>query len=195
MQQKWPMWHGLILGLGVVALSVIGGQEPVEDWGQAARLTARVSFPFLILAYIARPLHQLVKTPVTTALLSRRKWFGLGFAIAHTIHLGALIMALWTARFMPEPVVIVFGGAAYILMFAMAFTSNSAAMKRMGKWWKRLHLAGIHYLWLIFLFAYSGRITQPDTRLLGITTVAIILAAGAIRFTAWRKKGKKAASA
>ena len=32
-----------------------------------------------------------------------------------------------------------FGGAALLIMLALAITSTSGWMKRMGKWWKRLH--------------------------------------------------------
>ncbi|MXO74011.1 hypothetical protein GRI40_02095 [Altererythrobacter aerius] len=121
------------------------------------------------------------------AALARRRWIGLGFAISHTVHLVALVMALRLAGQMPEPVTVIGGGFAYVLLYAMAFTSTGTAQRRLGKWWKRLHRFGIYYLWLIFVLSYLGRAFDPERRWIGVIFGSIALAAAGLRLTAWVK--------
>ena len=54
MQQRWPMWFGLFAGLAAVTSGFALGDGLQDQWQHAARYTARVGFPLLILAYIAR---------------------------------------------------------------------------------------------------------------------------------------------
>lgn len=187
MTKSWPMWLGLALGLGAVASGFTMGGDLQEQWRLATRYTARVGFPLLILAYVARPLQQLRPGPMPKFLLSRRKWIGLGFAFSHTIHLIAIVMLYRLLDEAPSPVTLVGGGFGYILLWAMALTSNTAAMKRLGHRWKRLHRFGIHYLWLIFVQSYLGRIFDPETLTVGPLGSGIALLAAALRFAAWRK--------
>lgn len=187
MRNSWPMWLGLGLGLAAVATGFALGTDHIEDWGLAARFTARVGFPLLILAYVARPLNQLVHTNWSRTLLARRKWIGLGFAMSHTVHLGALVTALNVAGETRPIGVFIGGGLGYAMLYVMAFTSNQAAMKALGVWWKRLHRFGIHYLWFIFALSYFGRLFNPELMAQGLAGSTIAFGAAAIRFSAWMK--------
>lgn len=187
MDQRWPMWLGLVLGIGAVAAGFALGDGLQDQWQHAARYTARVGFPLLILAYIARPLHQLAPSGFSKGALKRRRWFGLGFAISHTIHLAALVTALRLSGEVRPLVTLIGGGFAYVLLYAMAFTSTAAAQRAMGRWWKRLHRFGMHYLWLIFAQSYLGRAFDPERMWVGAIFGSIALAAGALRFAAWIK--------
>ena len=187
MARSWPMWLGLLLGLIAFAAGFALGDGVIEQWRLATRYTARVGFPLFILTYIARPLQQLRPGPFAKELLARRKWFGLGFAISHTIHFAAIVTFYRVSQEAPAPITIVGGGFAYLLLWAMALTSNAAAMKALGRWWKRLHRFGIHYLWLIFTQSYLGRLANPESFAIGASFVSIALLAGAIRGAAWLK--------
>jgi DMSO/TMAO reductase YedYZ heme-binding membrane subunit len=191
MQKSWPRWLGLAVGLAAVLAGLVIGADQVEQWRLAARWTARVGFPFLLLAYVARPLTQLWPSKLAKGLLQRRKYLGLGCALCHTVHLGALITFFVVIDETPDLIAIIGGGWGYLLMFAMALTSNRTAMKAMGKWWKRLHWAGIHTLWAIFLVTYAGRLEDADTYLLGVITVSALLLAGTIRILAWIKTKRR----
>lgn len=187
MQQRWPMWLGLVLGVGAIVAGFALGDGLQDQWQHAARYTARVGFPLLILVYIARPLHQLAPSGFSKAALAKRKWIGLGFAISHTIHLGALITALQLSGEERPLVTLIGGGFAYVLLYAMAFTSTAAAQRAMGRWWKRLHRFGIHYLWLIFAQSYLGRAFDPERMWVGVVFGLIAFAAAGVRFAAWIK--------
>lgn len=188
MTNKWPMWLGLLLGLAAVWLGFTQSDMLADQWGAAARLTARVGFPLFLMAYVARPLHQLWRSNTAKMLLARRKWFGLGFALSHSVHLVSLYMAITVSGGEWNIVTLIFGGGAYATLYAMAFTSNSSAMKAMGKKWKWLHRFGIHYLWFIFFQSYLGRIFQPETQMLGIVMTSFAIIAACIRFAAWIKR-------
>jgi len=185
LRNSWPMWLGLFLGVTALIAGFASSSDPLEQWSEAARLTARVGFPIFLLAYLARPLHQLRSTNFSTGILQRRKWIGLGFAMSHTVHLGALIIAVELAGRGWDLITIAFGGGAYLTLYAMAFTSNHTTMKTMGRRWKWLHRFGMHYLWFIFFQSYAGRIFDPETRTLGLTMTIIALAAAAMRFLVW----------
>ncbi|HEX4847222.1 MAG TPA: hypothetical protein VFV30_03695, partial [Novosphingobium sp.] len=70
-------------------------------------------------------------------------------------------------------------------------TSNDAAMRALGRNWKRLHTFGIHYVWLIFTLAYAGRLMEAETRPEALYGVSLCLAALAVRIAAWRQ-GRRA---
>jgi sulfoxide reductase heme-binding subunit YedZ len=73
------------------------------------------------------------------------------------------------------------GLIVFIILLAMAVTSNRPAKARLGKNWKRLHrlvyiaapLAGLHFAWALKgdLFRLSGNIFWPAVYL----TVVIVL--------------------
>jgi len=196
MSKNWPVWFGAVIGFAAIGFAFATQAGTVDQWHNAAHYTARVGFPLLMLAYIARPLVELTRNDWAKYLLARRKYFGLGFALAHTIHLGALITAIEVSGEGKDIVTYIFGGAAYAILYVMAFTSNTAAMKAMGIWWKRIHRFGIHYLWFIFFQSYAGRIADPEQSVIAIPFTLVAIGAAGIRFLAWWKaRQRRAASA
>lgn len=195
MPRYWPVVLALLAGAGALAVGLhtqIGG---TDHWAAASRFTARVGFPFFILAYAASSLARLWPNAATRGLMRGRKYWGLAFATTHTFHLYALLNFMAAMPEEPEWLYLSPAILAYILLYAMALTSWGWAYKAMGKWWKRLHSFGIHYLWLIFAAAYSLRILQEDQRIVGASFAAIAFAALGLRIIAWRRKRAKRAAA
>ncbi|MCB2061808.1 MAG: hypothetical protein R3E09_16935 [Novosphingobium sp.] len=190
MQRRWPLALGLAAGFLALQAGLQSGADVVESWRLATRWTARTGFFLLIITYSASSLVRLWPNPMTRALLRDRRWWGLGFAGCHTIHLFAFVTFFRvTGEPVPTPVLIG-GGIAYILLYAMALTSNRASMKALGKNWKRLHSLGIHYLWLIFAFDYISRSFSPETWAMDLAFSAIALGALGLRIAA-RRKGRR----
>lgn len=130
-----------------------------ERYKSGLLATARISGTFFLLAFIAGPLVRIRPNPLARALVLNRRYLGLACALAHTVHL--MFIALW-AMYRPEDVsipVVAAGGIAYLLILAMAATSNDWSFRRLGRNWKRLHTAGIYYIWLIFLATFAGHTT------------------------------------
>ena len=163
---KWP-----ILGLSVVM--VLGGYLMMpelsldDEIGYMLRVTARVAFLFLMLAYLARPMRMLLGNVSATrdgvrSWLKHRRYFGLAMAFAHTVHAGYVLALPLVLGVELEMGIIVGGGLAFVLMWAMAATSNDASIRALGKNWRRLHLLGLHYLWIIFMQSFVGRVFVED---------------------------------
>jgi DMSO/TMAO reductase YedYZ heme-binding membrane subunit len=182
-----PIWFAAVLAFGAVALAFTIGTDPAGELLLAARWTARVSFPVFILTYCASSLVRLWPNDLWKTILRHRRQWGLGFALAHTVHLAALAWYNIAIQHMPAAQTLLGGGLAYALMFAMALTSNDASMRRLGMWWKRLHTAGIHWIWFIFAFSYFGRLFDPERMVQGAILFPVCVAALGLRIAARRK--------
>jgi methionine sulfoxide reductase heme-binding subunit len=191
MSRLAPIYLAIILSAAALAVAMVQGNDAVEDWGLAARYTARISFPIFIVTYTASSLVRLWPGVLSKHILSHRRQWGLGFAFAHTVHLAALTWAHVVAGSPPSLQTLLGGGLAYALMYVMALTSNNRSVKLLGRWWKRIHMAGIHWLWAIFLFSYAGRIFDPERRWQGVIFTSIALAALGLRVAA-RLKSRRA---
>jgi methionine sulfoxide reductase heme-binding subunit len=181
----------LIIAAVLAALAVIAGQavgtNHSDQWLLSSRYTARASFAVFVIVYSASSLVRLWPHEATKALVRRRRQWGLGFALAHTVHLAALSYYNVIILNMPGLQALVGGGLAYGLMFVMAATSNNASMKAMGKWWKRIHTVGIHWIWTVFAFSYFGRLFDPGLWIQGAVLFPISLAILGLRIWAWQR--------
>ncbi len=195
LDNRWtPIWLALAIALLAIALGVAAGETPAEQAKLAARWTARVALPLFLITYLASSLLRLWPGDLTKALVRRRRQWGLGFALAHTIHLGAL--AYNVLHYDPRSLPSLFpGGLAYVMVYIMALTSNNASIKALGKNWKRLHIFGIHYLWFIFTASYATRLFKPEMMTTGIVFLPIMLAALGLRLYARFGLKQRAATA
>ncbi|MCP5184317.1 MAG: hypothetical protein H6993_10160 [Pseudomonadales bacterium] len=156
--------------------------------GYGLRVTARIAFCFFILAYIARPLMQL--TGSGRWLVANRRYLGLSAAFTHTVHFFYVVANLRVTGEALDPIVLVFGGLAFVFFWLMAATSNKPSIRRLGPWWKRLHTTGMHYIWIIFAQSYIPRaLEEPAYWLLAGPAVAAAL----LRLTAFLHKRRRVA--
>jgi len=178
-----PLLFGLAAGSIAVAAAVLAGGDAAERAGLAARWTARAGLPLFLVAFLASTLVHRWPGPATRALLRRRRQWGLGFALAHTIHLVALginVIVFAPGRSWQS---LIGGGLAYVIIYLMALTSTDGWQRRLGRWWGRFHRFGIYYIWFIFTASYAGRAfgADPDKRVVGIIFGSIMIAALALR--------------
>ncbi len=116
------------------------------------RLTARLAFVVLMLVFVARPLRELIKTPLTLALLKNRKLIGVTFAGIHTAHM-ALIF--YRARQFSDYEFSIAdnlpGMLTYVVIYLMLITSFSGPARAIGpKAWRILHKAGLFLIMGVF---------------------------------------------
>lgn len=182
--RRLPLALGLVASLLAVEAGLAATPDWIEGWRLAARWTARVGFPIFILTYSASSLLRLWPNALTKALVRDRRWWGLGFAASHTVHLSALVTFLQLIGEPPLLVTLLGGGLAYALLYAMALTSSDAAQRALGRNWKRLHSAGIHWLWAVFVFTYGGRIAAGKEMPYAGICVAVAFAALGLRIAA-----------
>lgn len=187
-----PLLLGLFAGLFAVAAGLLAGDDAAGRAGLAARWTARAGLPLFLIAFLASTLARRWPGPIARALLRRRRQWGLGFALAHTIHLVALginVVIYAPGRTWQS---LIGGGLAYALLYLMALTSTDGWQRRLGRWWGRLHLFGIYYLWFIFTASYVGRAfgDDPGKRGVGILFSAIMIGALALRLWPGRRAAR-----
>jgi len=186
MERRWPLLLGILAGLGALWLGLQTGTDAADQWGRAARWTARIGLPIFLVAYLASALGRLWPGNLTRTIWQQRRWWGLAFAACHTIHLYALVRAIDASGEVRTIASLIPGGSAYVIIFLMALTSNDAAVRMLGRNWKRLHTIGIHYIWLIFTLAYAGRLFDPAKLAEGVYGVTLALSALGLRILAWR---------
>ena len=182
-------WLIAVAAGGALAICGVAALMPAplaDQLSLATRMTARWAALWFLAVFTARPLFQMFGG-VWGEVLRQRRYIGLGFAAIHTIHGIAFVTQIALTDTTRPAITWIVGGTGYVLMWAMAATSSDAAMKALGRNWKRLHTLGIWWLWFVFTYSYSGRIFRPETQILGSVMATLFVAAALIRVPAVRR--------
>ena len=153
-------WFSSVIVLNIILIVWLGfaenNNESLMLW---ARHTARISFAYFLLSFSASSLHYFFSNTLTKFIRHQRRYIGLSFALAHTIHLVALTSFFIVMEENPGIVTLIGGGLGYVLVYTMALTSNDNAVKKLGlKRWKQIHWFGANYIAVIFAFTYVGKL-------------------------------------
>jgi methionine sulfoxide reductase heme-binding subunit len=186
----------ITIAIAAMCAAIVAAMGPGPDAAHAVvRWTARTSFVLFSLAYVARPALELWPSPVTKAIMARRKWIGLGFAASHLMHLLGIVAIAWPdpAAFVrsQDPTILV-AVATFVAVFAMAITSIDAVRRRMSRRaWTGLHKTGIHLAWVPFATTYIfATMVSPGY----VVPAVIVIAIAVVRAAAWIR-GRRRASA
>ena len=163
-----------------------------DDTRLLLRLTAQVAFVVLLLVFIARPLRDLIKTPLTLALLKNRKQLGVTFAGIHTVH---MTLIFYRAQQVPDfefslasnlP-----GMVTYVVIYLMLITSFSGPAKAIGpKAWRILHKAGLFLITAVFAQTQLPR-SMDDFAEVNWGLIGLLIFALLVRGTAFFANRKK----
>lgn len=184
---RWLAWANrptraigwtLALALFVVAATLALHGRGALGWRLATRHTAQLAYPLFLLAFTASALARRLPGPTTRALLARRRALGLAFATALLIHGGAIVLYHRVAGLAFEPDASFWGGAlGFLLVAAMALTSNDAAVAWLGRRrWRALHRAGMAWLFVVYAVTYAGRVAQDPAWWPGLALLGAALA-------------------
>lgn len=195
--RRIPWWLfaavlGMVAAIVLASFALFGpGTEAILH---ITRYTARFSFLIFVTVFASAALAQFFPSPLTRWLKRNRRYLGLSFALAHFLHLGAIVAYFASIGEMPDVVTIIGGGGAYVFIALLALTSNDWSVRKLGpKTWRRLHLVGISYVWLIFMNSYVGRLmseTPPEPKPIFAVTAALGFLALGLRLVAWAKRRK-----
>ena len=159
-----------------LALVAIDGVE--IGLQRALRVSPRYTVAFLVVVMIAGPMQRLRRDPLANRLLANRRQLGLAVAGAHTVHLFVILasFALREAfRAAVDVVEMIPGMTAYAFLYALAFTSNDASVRRLGKRaWKVLHRAGVWVLWFSFAINYGPKSFEQPEYLAAVIPLALV---------------------
>ncbi|MFN2378237.1 MAG: hypothetical protein ABR538_17035 [Candidatus Binatia bacterium] len=148
------------LALLLEAAVAVGGFGWNLDGLQAVtRYSGRVGLLWFALVFSISPLHRLRPREWTRLALRRRRQLGLAFGYHHLVHLALVLSYLQASGRDLDPSRAAGGVLGYVLVVAMMLTSSDAAVATFGAHnWRRLHRAGLWYLWVAFLLTYLPRL-------------------------------------
>ena len=121
----------------------------------ALRITARVSFVYFFLVFIASPLHTLMRSRLSAILMRNRRVLGIVFGVSMSIH-ASFIVTLFVIHAPNRPPQIQdtdFSlGIPGILYVAFMTATSFDALRRWldSGWWKGLQTAGLYIVWYLF---------------------------------------------
>jgi len=155
-QRNWAVFFTAFAATGLTSIAffnVVGIDD--ESSRIALRLSARIAFVILLLVFVARPLHQLFVTPITSKLVRNRRLLGVAFAGIHTAHLGLIIHRTRTFDDVEFSLVANLPGVlTYVVIYLLFATSFDATAKMLGpRNWKMLHKVGL--FWILAVFAQT----------------------------------------
>lgn len=180
----------------LIAIAVLSawGAEPAGI-ELALRVTARVSFVWFLLAFVAAPLQQLRPGPVGTWLMRHRRACGIVFGLSMSMHI-AFILRMFVL-FAPErpPMVTLadffIGIPGLVMVGLMTVTSFDALKRALGpRRWKQLHRSGLYVVWAIFFLCLTDSVARKETHhpvLEYHLFIAVLVAAMALRLEAARR--------
>ena len=160
----------------------------------ALRMTARVSFVWFILVFVAAPLHRLRASPASAWLLRRRRALGVTFGLSMAIHVGC-ILRLYALHAPERPPMVTesdlfIGIPALVLVGLLTLTSLDALKRQLSSAaWRRLHTTGIWVVWAIFFLCLVdsvGRKTTAHPFLAYYLFITVLLLTAGLRLAARR---------
>lgn len=188
----WRLFWAATLLLAAMALAMLAWAGWSSDgYRLVIRATARTSLAFFLAAFCASALVAVWPGQMSRWLRANRRQLGLAFAMSHFIHLLAIVAfaRIDPATFweLSPPRSILTGGLAYLAIALLAATSFDRMVAMMGApAWRRLHKAGVWFIWASFVFTNGKRI---PVSLWYALPVATLLAAAALRVLARRRSG------
>ena len=128
----------------------LSGQEIMEIRNPAGTFAAIL----VALALIMTPLRQVWNTAFVRWLIARRRYFGVAAFCYAVVHLAGYLAILESgARFFQElgAVEVVLGWLSFLIMAALALTSNQLSTRLLGRHWKQVQRAA-YVLGAVVLF-------------------------------------------
>ncbi len=170
----------ILLVSNVVATIFLFDINEKETVSVLIRSTSKLSFVLFMFAFAASSLHYYSKNTFTNWLIANRRYVGVAFAISHYIHLGMLILMTVHINFNVFEdrglFKTAFGATAYAFITLMTITSFDQTRILFGASnWKRIHIIGGYFLWVIFAKSYILEMTNPIRILFAIVAVVVLL--------------------
>ncbi|WEF24658.1 protein-methionine-sulfoxide reductase heme-binding subunit MsrQ [Paracoccus sp. S3-43] len=158
----WGLWLGGLVPLALLVRDMLAGGLGIDPIRDIEHRLGRTALYFLIASLAVTPLLRITGI----SLMRFRRALGLlcfTYAGLHVLAWAVMDMALmWAAmgRDVIKRPYLVFGMTAFLMLLALAATSNNASIRRMGAMWRRLHklayvaapLVALHWIWALKTF-------------------------------------------
>lgn len=155
----WAVWLLGLIPLAVLVWDMLNGGLGVDPVKSIEHRLGRTALYFLIGGLGVTPLMRFARVN----MMRFRRALGLlafGYAALHLASWVVLDMGLFWAQMLKDVIkrpYLIFGGAAFVMLLALAVTSNNASVRRLGRKWRSLHklvylavpLVVVHWLWAL----------------------------------------------
>jgi len=201
LREGWGLFSLLVFIASIVVsgcwfITDLSGEQ---EYRHMIRVSVRCSLPLLLMAFAASALNRLWTGEAFAWLVRNRKYIGVAFSAVMLWQILFIVLLISTGArlFPPGPAAmfIVSDLVGYTLLLLMTATSFEMFSRRMSPVaWKRLHLTGIYYIWVIYLYSfpigiYFSRDNYMEVAGYGFLFL-VTLAAGILRLLAWGKDRK-----
>lgn len=159
----WAVWLGGLLPLALLIWDTLNGGLGIDPIRDIEHRLGRTALYFLIAGLAVTPLLRIAEI----SLMRFRRALGLlcfTYAGLHVLSWLSMDMGFLWAQ-MGKDIVkrpyLLFGMAAFLMLLALAVTSNNLSIRRMGaRAWRRLHklvylaapLVALHWIWALKVF-------------------------------------------
>ncbi len=170
------MYTALVFFGAACAVVYVSGGEGESGVRAAIRLTARTTVLLLLVIFPASAMLRRWPGAATRWIVRNRRYLGLSLAVSHGYHALFIgwLYASGTAGDIPAATVYG-GGLGFAFLAAMAATSNDASQRALGANWRRLHLAGIYWVWIVYVASYVPQAaTNPFAALIGLGLIGTL---------------------
>ncbi|AUH33148.1 sulfite oxidase heme-binding subunit YedZ [Paracoccus tegillarcae] len=189
----WAVWLGAAIPLALLVWDTLTGGLGVEPVRDIEHRLGRTALYFLIATLAVTPLMRITRI----SLLRFRRALGLisfTYAALHVASWISMEMGFLWGQMLTDVIkrpYLIFGMSAFVMLFALAVTSNDSSIRRLGAaGWRRLHrlvypavlLASIHWIWALKLWE-----TKP------LLVLGMILVLLALRVLIRRPLGRRPA--
>ncbi|AUH65242.1 protein-methionine-sulfoxide reductase heme-binding subunit MsrQ [Paracoccus zhejiangensis] len=159
----WAVWLAGAIPLGLLLWDIFTGGLGVEPVRDIEHRLGRTALYFLIATLAVTPLLRITRI----SLMRFRRALGLisfSYAVLHVASWISMEMGFLWAQMLTDVVkrpYLIFGMSAFVLLLALAVTSNDLSIRRMGgAGWRRLHklvypavlLVSMHWIWALKLW-------------------------------------------
>lgn len=158
--------YGAIIGFIILGGYFIASGDPLGDTFRFTIGPWLGRIALILLAIVALPgiLGRFrIEIPITRVITLFRRQLGITtFLIAYghySFVRGIAYIAKIIPFKLPLPIFEAVALWAFMILFVMFLTSNSFSVKKMGKWWKRLHRFVYVAMWLLVLHTILQRIS------------------------------------
>lgn len=175
----WAVWLAGTIPLALLVWDVFTGGLGVEPVRDIEHRLGRTALYFLIATLAVTPVLRLTHV----SLMRFRRALGLicfSYAVLHVLAWVSMDMGFLWGQMLGDVIkrpYLLFGMLAFLMLTALAITSNDVSIRRMGAAaWRRLHkliypaaiLAAVHWIWALKLW---------ETKPLTILTMILVLLA------------------
>lgn len=185
----WRIWILGATALALLSVVMLLTQPDVDGARRLIRVTARLSLPLFLLAFMASAWRRRWPSAFSAWLMAHRRQVGLLFATSHACHALAIACLWWWA----EPTLWAtltpsisrwIGGAGYVAIVLMAATSFNGAVRWMGPArWSTLHRVCAYVIWTVFVLSCLKRVGAAPAY-----GVPLALLIGALLLRVWPQR-------